>query len=227
MDRRWSLLGLALVLGAAGFALAIGLDEIDGSSSWPGGPEIVLVLAVALTLAAAVGLAWVAGQRSLPNLGLVVLATAAGFGLAWLGFQALIGIGGGCGYTPELRAETGLAGAWDAQTAREGLESQGLAVGEPRARSLTGSTTLDGGTTFRVYVSQHHRQTNASHPDVRLTATFWPEESRETSDAAQNWTIEERDRLEQRFETFLAGFEEDTGWEQQGNATWGEGTIVC
>lgn len=227
MDRRWSLLGLALVLGVAGFALAIGLDQVEGSSSWPGGPEIILVLAVVVTLAAAVGLAWVGGQRNLPDLGLVLLVTAAGFGLAWVGFQGLFLLGGGCGYTPDLSAQTGLEGTWDEQTAREGLRSQGLTVEEPRGGSLAASTTLDEDTTFRVYVSENHRQTNTSNPDMRLSASFWPEESFESSGAAQNWTREEREGLEQRFASFLAGFEDDTGWEKQGNVTWDEGIMVC
>lgn len=227
MDRRWSFLGLALLVGVAGFALAIGLDQVEGSSSWPGGPEIVVVIAAAAALAAAVGLAWAGGRRSLPGLGVVLLVTAGGFGLGWLGFQGLYLVGGGCGYTPDLSARVGLEGTWDEQSAREGLRSQGLTLEEPRGGRRSASTTLDDGTTFRVSVSEHRRQANASEPDIRLSASFWSEEGFASPQDADNWTREERERLEGRFQTFLSGFEDETGWEKQGNVTWAENTIVC
>lgn len=223
MDRRWLGGALAVALGVAGFALAIGLDEIEGSSTWPGGPEIVVVIAIAATLAAAVGLAWALDRRAWTSLGLTVVLAGAGFALAWGGFLALVDVGGGCGYTPTLDADSRHEGRWDNDTARFALEAEGLTVTRVEATMVRASTIEDG-----VELHVHVSVPGTADPDpIRLSASFWPEESLPTSQDARDWTEANRERIEDRHRTFLADFEAETGWQRTGNVTWTGSSMVC
>lgn len=227
MDRRWVDALLAVGVGIAGFGLGLGLDEIEGSHAWPGGPEIVLVIAVVATVSAALGLALALDRRTWASGGLVVLLAGAGFAGAWGGFVALVEVEEHCGPTPFRFAETSRDGPWENETARQGLQAQGLEVRYTKPHHVRG-WTRENGTSFAVSVKGPEGPglpSTASSPF--LSASFSPEAEFASNEAAREWTEANREELQNRFESFLAGFEEETGWRQQGNTTWDERTATC
>lgn len=231
MQRPWLGPGLALVLGGLGFAFALWLDASPGSSGWPGGPEIVVVIALAATLAVALGLAHQMDGWNLQAAGLVVLAAGVGFGLAWLGFMALLPSGLDCGYTPVVHAEGGFAGNWSNANAREALETHGLAIRDENARRVSGTNTLEGDTRVGVSLSLEAgppgTEANATGDPIGFRMDFRSPDSLASSSAAQNWSAENRDRFEQRLQAFREDVTAATGWRPTGNVSWHNSSMVC
>jgi hypothetical protein len=235
MRRRW-LAVLAFLVGIGGFALAIALDEVEGSASWPGGPEIVVPVAIAATVAALAVLVSTLDRPTWPSAGLAVGLAAVGFASAYGGFLALHEVGGGCGYTPHVHAETDHEGTWANDTARDALEDAGFTVDRVRPNAVSASRTLEDGTTFDVYTGDagaddrrgaSASEENATEAGIRVSVSFWPEQNFESNEAADNWTDEHRSRLEARHATFMSDFEAETGWQRTANASWNASMAVC
>lgn len=232
MERRWIPLAGAFVLGVAGFAFAIGLDELPGSSSWPGGPEIVVPIAVATTLAVVVALAWRLDGYSPRGIGTAILAAAVGFGLAWTGFIAVMPSGLDCGHIPIVTAEGTLDGNWSQAPARQGLEAHGLTVTYEADDEVEGETELADGTEMQASLLEPNprgRYANASTAEetVRFRVDFQTQDWLGSSDEARDWIADNRERFEDRVDAFTADVEQATGWAPAGNVSWDEAMMVC
>lgn len=188
-------------------------------------PQIWLGAAILGALALA-GIAWdrqAETKTVLQGVAAGALGAAVAIGALYLFAFANLGFGG---YSPQLTASVPVNGTWDNRTALGAFQAQELDTRNTGWGAITGTGSPEG--RFELYASaSSNTGTNDSTPGtIDLRVSYGPQSWLESNEAAGAWIEENRDRIEQRFASFLDAFLAETGWEQAGDVTWRNSTAV-